>query len=75
MLITSFFILTLVSGVFKYYTWFIFNLRSVLALSVRKIQSYFWSNLDPLISANTVQFSWADLDPRTKMGTSVCGLE
>ena len=57
MLITLFFILTPVCGVFKYYTWFKFSLRSLLALSVRKnrILFFFLSNLDPLISTNTVQ--------------------
>ena len=65
MLITLFFILTPVCGVFKYYTWFKFSSRSVLALSVRKDRIlFFLSNLDPLISANTVQL------PRVEMGPS-----
>ena len=72
MLITLFSILTPVCGVFKYYTWFKFSLRSVLALSVRKNRIlFFLSNLDPLISANTVQLPRADLDPRAEMGPSV----
>lgn len=41
-LITLFFILTPVCVVFKYYTWFKFSLRSVLALSVRKNRILFF---------------------------------
>ena len=72
MLITLFFILNPVCGVFKYYTWFKFSLRSVLALSVRKNRIlFFLSNLDPLISANTVQLPRAVWTQGLKMGPSV----